>query len=83
MDYLMERAGGTTSAMLEHSLSYIDTITELDNHRLLFTPRIEMTLEEQLRASVSKSKVRAQQKANLITMYKIVRIPIQMTFVLN
>lgn len=81
MDYLWDKAGGSTSAMTARGLSYIDTITELENHRLLFAPEVEKTLSDQLRVRISKSDLLAQQKTDLKTIYTIVSFRIK--FVLN
>lgn len=73
IDYLWEKAGGTIPAMIAHSLPFYYCDAYLGKQRILFSPRVEMTLEEILRNPVGHEKLLAHQKEMLMAMLRVVR----------
>lgn len=83
IDSLWKKAGATVSAMIAHNLPFYYCEGFVGDYSVLFSPKVEMTLEEKLRIPVLPDNLLAHQKEMLLIMLQIVSFGAKISFLIH
>lgn len=82
IDSLWKKVGATVNAMIDHNLPFYYCEGSLGGYSVLFSPKVEMTLEEKLRIPVLPENLLAHQKEMLLIMLQIVSFEAKISFLI-